>query len=204
MGGRMKKIAGTMMIAVLSVCVFTGAAYGREGFGVSFHVGYYLATGWHDTHDMIYGGSGDPAFGLELKYQFDMPLELALSTDYVTGSGDEVWPDGEKTGNSISYDLTPVLLYARWRFSPETKLSPYLGIGGGFVTFKESGRGSKSGTGYGLEAGLDYAFTDHVNGYLEVEYTSFPDVIGNGDASLYYGEDDVGGTTVRLGVRYLF
>ncbi len=200
---RMKIIIITVGLIAIIMSFGTGI-YARSGFGASLHLGYYIPAGWADTYDLVYGGSGEPAYGIELKYLFDMPLELAFTLDMISGSGEAVWPDGESSGESISFDLMPLMMYARWRFNPDAKLSPYLGLGGGFVTFKESGRGSKSGGGFGLQGGLDYSFLENLNGYAEIEYTSFPDVIGGGDASLYYGEDDVGGITIRMGIRYLF
>ncbi len=203
------KTLNTCIILFISSAVFTALipTVSAEMFG-GVRLGYYLPQGWSDTHDLIYGSGGDPDYGLELGYTFDFPLELAFAADFISGDGHRVWPDGnggwETSGDSISYDLRFFTLVARWRFLRGETFSPYLGAGLGIAQFDESGEDSENGTGFLAQGGCDFMLNRLIHFYLEMEYSAYPNVIGDAGASRYFGEDDVGGFLTRLGVRFRF
>jgi len=196
------------MAITLSIVISLFCSSAEAGVILGIRGGFNMPQGWADAHDVVYDSSGSLAFGFEAGYTFNFPLEVALGVDFISEDGTRVWPDGqggwESDETPVSYDLMPVTLVARWRFLREQTFSPYAGAGLGFVTFEESGEDSKDGTGFVLQGGADYYLTKLVKVYVEVEYTSFPDIIGNAGTSGYFNEDDVGGITARLGVRFTF
>ncbi len=205
----MKLLKGLGFIPVLLVmgaCLFSVEASAALMFGVK--AGYYLPQGWQDTHDVVYDSSGEITYGVEVAYRFHFPLELAVSGTFISGDGERVWPNQsggwEKTGDSVSYDLMPITLIGRWRFLREGRVLPYLGAGIGFVTFEEDGAESQDGTGLILQAGSDFSLGKNLSFFLEVEWASYPDVIGNEGVSRFYSEDDVGGITGYAGLRITF
>jgi len=178
------------------------------GIIAAVHGGYYAPQGWADTHELIFDDSGNYALGFELGYTFNNPLELAVCADFVSGDGERVWPDGnggwESDGTSVSYDLMPISVIARYRFLREHTFSPYIGAGVGFVQFDESGEDTKDGEGFILQGGGDFYITKLIKAYIEIEWNSFPDIIGHAGASRYFNEDDLGGIFGRLGIRFTF
>ncbi|MBN1356244.1 outer membrane beta-barrel protein [bacterium] len=197
-------LSAAAMLTIMAV--LSPAASG--GVIVALKGGYYMPNGWADSHDAVYGGSGMVAFGIEAGYTFEFPLEIALGIDFIPEEGNRIWPDGqggwESTGESISSDLMPVTLVARWRFMRERTFSPYTGAGIGYVQFKETRENAKKGSGLVLQGGGDFYLTKLVKLFVELEYTSFPDIIGDAGASRYFGENDLGGITTRLGARFTF
>ena len=170
--------------------------------------GYFIANGWSETHDLIYDSPGTYSIGAEFTYQFFIPLDLTLAVDVLSASGERVWPseDGgfEPTGESVSYDMTPITLTARWHFLRESILSPYVGIGVGYVQFKESGEETIDGAGFLVQAGSDVYISRYFRFFFEAEYNSYPDTIGNFGASYYFDESDLGGIVARTGIRVVF
>jgi opacity protein-like surface antigen len=208
-GGQLMNTRNIVPILItLSIVICLCCPTADAGVILGIRGGFHMPQGWADAHDVIYDSSGSLAFGFEAGYTFNFPLEIALGVDFMSEDGTRVWPDGqggwESDDTSVSYDMMPVTLVARWRFRREKTFSPYAGAGLGYVTFEESGEDSKDGTGFVLQGGGDFYLAKRVKLYGEVEYTSFPDVIGNAGTSHYFGEDDVGGLSVRLGVRFTF
>lgn len=212
MGGEqlMKTQVNSISIWIVVIClaILIGSPGASAGIIASIRGGFYSPAGWSDSHDVIYDGSGAFILGAEIGYTFNFPLEIALAYDTLSEDGTRVWPDDqggwESANESVSYDLRPITAVARWRFLREQTISPYLGAGFGFVKFEETEGKSESGAGFVLQGGGDWYITKLVKLYMEVEWTSFPDVIGEAGVSRYYGEDDVGGIIGRIGVRFTF
>ncbi|MBN1297784.1 outer membrane beta-barrel protein [bacterium] len=194
-----------MFLAMGLIC---GSASAEGRFGIGIRGGLYLVPNWSDTYETIYDNSGELVLGLELAYRVTRNLEIAVAYDQISGDGDRVWPNEsggfEPSGESVSFDLNVISLVGRWMMMSERVLTPYFGLGVGYAQFEETEDDAESGIGFLIQAGLDWSITQHIHGLVEGEYSSYPDVIGEGDLSAYYGEDDVGGVIVRLGLRYFF
>ncbi|MCD4652978.1 hypothetical protein K8T06_03485, partial [bacterium] len=135
-------------------------------------------------------------------------LEIGLAVDIISGDGERVWPGEsgkwEPSGEDITFDILPITLFGRWYFSPQSSFSPFAGIGLGFVQFSETDEDSESGIGFLGLAGVSWSITSNAQLMLEGEYSSYPDIIGEGDLSEYFNEDNIGGFTVRFGLNYFF
>ncbi|MBN1551134.1 hypothetical protein JW979_06680 [bacterium] len=202
------KIHYHILAGVMFLFFIIGVSAVHAGVFFGFNGGYYLASGWSDTHDLIYGGDGNYCLGLEAGYAFHFPLEVSLNASFISKNGNRVWPDGnggwESTGESITYDMMPINLIARWRFIREGIFSPYVGAGLGYVQFDETGESTKNGEGFLLVGGGDFFVHQWMKLFVELEWASYADVIGNAGASRYFGEGDLSGLSARTGVRFTF
>ncbi len=168
--------------------------------------GYFMPINWDASHDIVYGQSGEPSYGLELGYRFKIPLELAVAWNMIDGEGERVsyghnehW---EKTGEKISFSLTPITFHARWRFWDNSLISPYVGAGFGYVRFKETGAISTDGIGGSIQIGMDINLPNSFSTFFVGDYGYYPNVIGDAGVSRFLHEDNVGGMTIRLGIKY--
>ncbi|MBN1878633.1 hypothetical protein JW823_00810 [bacterium] len=191
-------IAGPMVFAVTET---------QPRFAMGLRSGYYLLPNWSDTYDAIYDNSGEMMLGLEFGYRLTESLEIGVSADMISGDGERVWPDGsgnwEGTGESVSFDIVPIVMFSRFSFLCDSNLSPYLGIGIGYSFFKETDDESSSGFGFLGTAGIRWKRYSPFELLAEAEYSTFQGVIGEGDASEYFSEDDIGGVSIRICFRYV-
>lgn len=116
-------------------------------------------------------------------------------------------------GVPLDMTMTPIEVGAGWRFplSPNGRLTPYGGAGALLMRYTEESPFEASGedvdiskTGFVVFGGLDVAITRQFFVGGEAQYRSVPDAIGEGGVSQDFGEDDLGGVTVRIafGVRF--
>jgi len=197
-----------IFLGSLIVLLLCSSVSAENNFSIGIRGGYYLAPNWADTYDVIYDNGGELAFGLELGYRIFDSLEIGIAYDLVSGDGERVWPDESGgflgTGESVTFDLNLATIFGRYYFLPEFDVSPYLGAGLGYAMFEETGEDSENGIGFLVLGGMKWDWTQAFQLMIEGEYSAYPDVIGSGDLSEYFNEDDVGGLTVRLGMRYSF
>jgi opacity protein-like surface antigen len=205
----MKRLNGILLISMMLSGTFQNAeAQLFSRVSIAARAGYYLLPNWSDTYDVIYANNGEMAFGVEIACRITPRWEAALTVDRVTGKGERVWPDGnngwEKTGENVTFELFPVTLCSRLYMPLQSRFTPYLGLGLGYCMFKETGGSQESGIGYLALAGVEWSVNTQFSVMLETDYSSYPGVIGTGDLSQYYDEDDVGGVSLRLSARYSF
>ena len=197
-----------MAIALIGFPVACCSASDETGFSVGIRAGYYLLPNWSDTYDIIYDNGGEMTMGIEIGYRFSERIEAGIAYDMVSGDGERVWPDEsggwQRTGESVSFDLLPLTVFGRYTFIPESTLSPYIGLAVGYCTFKETDDESTEGFGAAGSFGVKWKRLEPLEILAEVEYATYPDVIGEGDLSGYFSEDDVGGLSARIGLRYNF
>lgn len=193
---------------VVCICLSTPLFECAAGFQAGIRGGYFLASGWSDTHDLIYDSAGTYAIGAEIGYGFFFPMDLVLSVDFLSADGERVWPNEsggfESTGESVSYDMIPISLAARWHFLLENTFSPYIGIGVSYVQFSETDEETIDGTGLLIQAGSDVYLSRFFRFFVEADWRSYPDTIGDLGASYYFNETDLGGITGRIGLRVVF
>lgn len=205
----MKRIIGILLLSLIVPGTLQNAEAQRfSRVSVAARAGLYLLPNWSDTYDVIYANNGEMAFGVEIAYRITPRWEAALAVDRVTGKGERVWPDGnsgwEKTGENVTFEWFPVTLCSRLFMPLQSDFIPHLGLGLGYCMFKETGGSQESGIGYLALAGVEWSVNEQFSVMMEAEYSSYPGVIGTGDLSQYYDEDDVGGVSMRVTARYSF
>lgn len=205
MGGQLmfrKLLTGVCIILMIP------AAFAENDFSIGIRGGYYLAPNWADTYDAAYDNGGELVYGLEFGYRIIDSLEVGIAYDMMSGDGERVWPDESggfyPSGESVTFDMNLATVFGRYYFMPRSRLSPFLGAGLGYAMFEETDEDSENGIGFLILGGLSWYWTPSFQLMIEGEFSSYPDVIGSGDLSAYFNEDDVGGFTVRMGMRYSF
>jgi len=175
-------------------------------FSVGLRTGYYALPNWSKTYDAIYGNGGEFTLGVEVTYGITKKIEFGLSIEMLSGDGQRVWP-GEnggwvETGDSISFSILPVTLFSRYYLTNNVTFSPFVGLGVGFVSFKETDEEKESGFGIQVSGGVKWVLGYNLSLLVEGDYSTYPNVIGSGDMSAYYNEDDIGGMSLIVAVRY--
>lgn len=102
--------------------------------------------------------------------------------------------------------MTPLEITAGWRFAPRFgRVIPHVGAGYTRMSYKEtsdfaddSEDVSESFNGFHVVAGSEVRISRWVGITAEAAFTSIADGLGDGGASKAFGEDNLGGTSVRL------
>jgi hypothetical protein len=107
-----------------------------------------------------------------------------------------------RLGHPLTIRLIPVYGAVGYRFLPNSHFAPYVTIGAGATSYKETSdvaglietQSATKLSGHGA-LGVDYLAGPLRLG-LEVGYSTVPNTIGENGVSKVYGEKDVGGLTV--------
>jgi opacity protein-like surface antigen len=175
--------------------LFGFAEIGRQAFTSSETFDAILS----DTWGTFPGGGG------QVRWR-QFVFEVSASRYERTGERAFV-ANGEvfRLGIPTTITLTPLEVTAAYRLRPVWRFVPY--AGGGFVrqAYKETsqfaGTGedvSDSHNGFNLTGGAEIRLWRWVSSAVELRYRSLPDAIGKGGVSSEFGEDDLGGTGVRV------
>ena len=176
-------------------------------FDVSAHGGYYDLTAAKDSAEAVFGSSGGGIFGGGVRYRFESGLFVAAGVSFFKKTGERVFvaePGAEvfPLGHPLELKLVPIEATLGWRFGGRGLLTPYIGVGGGLVSYSEEStvggiteKDSRTkGSGHVL-AGVELGRGSLRFG-IEAGYSIVPSTIGLGGVSKVYGEDDVGGFRV--------
>jgi hypothetical protein len=119
-------------------------------------------------------------------------------------------PNGEvfHLGHPLTIRLIPVYGVAGYRFLPRSDFAPYVTLGLGATSYKETSdvaglvetQSATKFSGHGA-LGVDYV-TGHLRFGVEVGYSTVPSTIGESGVSKVYNEKDVGGLTVLARVAF--
>jgi opacity protein-like surface antigen len=117
---------------------------------------------------------------------------------FVAAPGGEVF----RLGHPLTIRLIPVYGAVGYRFLPNSHFAPYVTIGAGATSYKETSdvaglietQSATKFSGHGA-LGVDYLAGPLRIG-VEVGYSTVPNTIGESGVSKVYGEKDVGGLTV--------
>jgi opacity protein-like surface antigen len=176
--------------------------------------GGYFGLNARDSAKAVFGSGGGLTFGGGLRFYLGKHVFLGAGARifkktgervFVAGPGQPVFP----LGHPLEVRILPIEATLGYRFASGTKLVPYVGVGGGFASYRE-----KSTVG-GLEesesltkasghvlAGIEYGSGSARIG-VEVRYSRVPNAVGLGGVSAVYGESDIGGLAIlgRLSFR---
>ena len=173
-------------------------------FGV--RLGAFDMINSDESYDAVYGSEMFQG-GLHLDILPRPRLQLGLTLDYGTKSGERVFPTNPPVPTGVDDDLTlmPLHLSASYVFGAGG--APwywYLGAGPTLLRWEEESVGrSESATDFGgnAVAGVRWPRTKWQFGG-ELRYSTVPDAVGDEGAAAIYGEDDLGGIAVHFLALY--
>ncbi|MBZ0111943.1 MAG: porin family protein [Thermoanaerobaculia bacterium] len=201
---RIRAIGGFLLCLGL-VSGVPALAEGRLSLGL--RGGIFDPTGSPDTFDAVYGGDTMPQFGLDFRVRLGRSWRAHLAADHGTLDGELVivTPSGPVgTGVETQLTLTPVHLSIERLFRAGRPWSLYLGAGPTYLDWEDDNdfeTTSGSDLGYHAVFGAERNFGQTAVGG-EVRYSTISDAIGEGGASQFFGEDDLGGVSLHLVVSY--
>lgn len=195
-------------LVVLATALLGGAAPAARAQGLiaDAHLGM---TSFSASNSMkaVFDSSSAPTFGGRVGWVFGRGIYAALSVRSLSEDGERVFVADTsspvfKLGHPLSMSLLPVDLTVGYRFRTRRWFTPYVGLGGGKVSYEE-----KSTVGGVTEQESRSKASWHVLGGVEVGrgrlrvaaealYSGVPDGIGVGGVSKVYGESDLGGFTL--------
>lgn len=181
---------------------------GVRGFGT---IGFISFTA-HDTFDAVLDQSGGLIFGggATVLLPWNLYVEAAAWRFKRDGERVFVGPDGTifQLGIPLEVSVTPFELTGGYRFTGiSSKFTPYAGLGYSSYGYKEGAEDADADeqvderfSGFHLHAGVEYQVRPWLAVGGEVGWSSVADALGEGGASQFYGEDNLGGTSIRLKV----
>ena len=199
----MRAPAVVRSLAALALATGFASTAAAQGLFLESVGGYQDLTGAKDSAKAVFGSSGGVSFGGGLGYNlangfFFSGWARRFSKDgervFVAAPGSTIFP----LGHPLSVKITPIQGTLGYRFG-KSSLSPYVGVGGGVTSIKEtstvgglSESTSESKGSYHALAGVDFGLGSISLGG-EVMYLSVPKSIGLAGVSQVYGETNVGG-----------
>ena len=148
---RLVKMKRTAIIVTFSFVLILGlCAVSAAAGDVSFEVkGFYLSPSESAFQDIYGGGTG---FGAELNIAVLRSMDLWLGGSYFQRKGELTFTKEETTLRII-----PIGTGLRFRFMPNSSISPYVGIGVNYYLYTEEnpiGKAEKGALGAAARAGL--------------------------------------------------
>jgi opacity protein-like surface antigen len=179
-----------------------------EQFAIGVEGGYYDMTNARNSAKAIFDGTaGGPVFGGFARMDLGRSLFVGAGARVFQKTGERAFAADKdsppfRLGHPLKVRVLPVYALLGYRLSPDSSLSPYLGLGAGFTSYREestvagevttetASKASFHGV-FGVEYGLG-----RVRFALEGMFMTVPNVIGEAGISRVYEEDDVGGFSV--------
>jgi len=156
------------------------------------------SIGYYSVADSIYKdtyGSGNFIYGGSLSYDLLRNLEIRGEVGYFKDKGEMTL-----TQEEINFSMIPVVIGMRVKLVKIKKLSPYLGAGVDFCSYKERSRlgdTSESTVGFHIEGGSYIALGQRFHIDLNLRYVK-------ADAQPFDETIQLGGWRAGVGVGYSF
>lgn len=197
------------MRPLLAVLLVLGLPAAARAQGPCFDValGFNDMTGAGSSAKAVFGSSGGLVFGAGAGYAFDNGITLGLMARVFSKDGQRVFVADRSgpvfgLGHPLSVRLVPVHLTLGYRLRGERRLQPYLAIGAGFASYRETSTvgGLEQSDSATKASGIGLIGAELGRGKvrlgLEAAYTLVPDALGLGGVSKVYGETGAGGASV--------
>jgi opacity protein-like surface antigen len=195
--------------AVLVVWALAGGASpaGAQGVRLEIEAGYDHMTNARRSADAVFGSAGGAVLGLAAGFEIGDRLVLTAGVRHLERDGERVFvadPSGEvfRLGHPLTARLIPLRVSARYRLPLRGVFTPYAGIGGGLVSYRESSEvgglvttESLTKASWHVLAGVEVG-RGRLRAGLEMAYSMVPGAVGVGGVSEVYGESDIGGLSV--------
>ena len=157
-----------------------------------------------ESRGAVFGGGAQVTLGNGVFFQFSVEQSSKTGSRAFVHEG-EVF----SLGISSTVTLTPITFAGGYRFTGLGWLIPYGGGGYGSYGYKEESEFAESGEdvderfgGFHVLGGAELTLWSGdalaLAAAAEVEYSSVPDALGEGGLSQEFGEDNLGGTTLRI------
>lgn len=211
---RTSRACGWLLGLALTWAAGQAAALEPERFSLAFEAGYQGLNAASDSAKAVFDGStGGTTFGGSARVGLGRLFFVGagarfFSKDgqrvYLADAGSPVYP----LGHPLELQLRPIYGFAGVRLFSESSLVPYLAVGGGATSYKETStvggvteEVSESKGTFLVMVGVDWRLHRNVSLGIEGRYTSISDAIGLAGVSKIYGEDNLGGFSFagRLG-----
>ena len=180
----------------------------------AFEIGGYGTVGRlnltaADTFEAVLGKHAGPILG------GGITIGLPLGGLYVEAGAWRFKEDGQRVflaggqvfelGVPLTVTLTPIEVTAGWRFRQRgARIVPYAGAGITSTRYREAAGFAGAGddvderfSGYHFIGGVQLKIRRWLGFGGEVVWTTTPDALGTGGVSRAFGDDDLGGTSVR-------
>jgi opacity protein-like surface antigen len=162
------------------------------------------------TFDAVFGQSLQPFWGggVQVALRSGIYVEVSASRFEKTGQRAVVF-NGQvfQLGIPLTARITPLEVSAGYRFGMSARLIPYAGAGiarYGYVETSEFAEASENvdatQTGYLVLGGVEFRAHRWVGVSVDVQYTQVSGILGSAGISKEFGEDNLGGTSVRVKV----
>lgn len=203
---------GLFAVVALAALFLRPELASAGSFALMFDGGLRTMSNSPDTEKAIFDKKRGIGAGLGLSYDRGSRWRFGIDVRRVSREGERAFAEGRSSeafrlGHPLTLALTEGLASATVRFGKLGPISPYLGIGGGVVSWKESstiaGLVEKSDGTAGLfegRVGIERQ-QGSIRLALEGGITLAPGAIGLGGISKVYEEKDLGGLFVvaRIG-----
>ena len=195
--------------ALAAALVLAGAGPAAAlDWGIGVEGGYSEMTNASKSAKAIFDGSkGGGTIGGFVRVGLGQSFFLEAHGRHFQKTGERVFiadPAGEvfHLGHPLTIRLIPVYGAIGYRFMPNSHFAPYVTIGLGATSYKETSdvaglvetQSATKAAGH-LSAGVDF-LSGSVRFGIEVTYSAVPNTIGESGVSKIYNEKDVGGLTV--------
>ena len=213
----MKSRAPRLLFLLAVFALWPAAAPARAAsFELVLDGGYHEMSNARRSAEAVFDGSaGGATGGLSLRMDLGRAFFAELGGRYFQRTGERVFVASPgspvfRLGHPLEVRILPVHARIGYRFTPASRLQPWVAVGGGITSYKEESTVAGVSTSFdatkpslALALGLDYRLGSFLVG-AEAGYSFVPNTIGDVGVSKVYGEDDVGGLTVvgRLGFRF--
>ena len=175
---------------------------------------FFIATGQRfaaeKTFDAVFGSQVEPFFGGGLQVAFQQGLFVEVSVSRFSKTGQRAFVLNSQAfplGIPLTATITPFEVAGGYRLRVAPRILPYIGAGVSHYAYSETSDFADTGenvdtggTGFLVFGGLEFRAHRWVGIAVDAAYTQVKDVIGGGGISQVFGEDNLGGTAVRVRV----
>ncbi|MEZ5416994.1 MAG: hypothetical protein R2708_06590 [Vicinamibacterales bacterium] len=177
-----------------------------RGYGMA-GVHWFTAS---QTFSAVTGSGSGAIWGGGLRVHVPGGAYLDVGAWRYSADGERVFVDGSRQvyplGIPATVSVTPFEVTAGWRFPGLVRrLTPHVGVGYTSLAYEETGGFAEAGedvterySGYHVVGGVEVRLHRWAGLVAEGAWTSVKDGLGEAGASKAFGEDNLGGTTLRL------
>jgi hypothetical protein len=179
---------------------------GIQAFGMA-GVSFFTAA---QTFEAIVGTSRAPIFGGGLRVTIPGGAYAEVGAWRFSKDGERAFVDENKRvlplGIPTTATMTPLEITAGWRYRGlGPSVTPHVGAGFTSLRYEEVSDFAENGenvsdrfSGFHVVGGTEVRLSRWIGLAGDVVWTSVADAIGNGGVSEAFGEDNLGGTSIRL------
>jgi opacity protein-like surface antigen len=171
--------------------------------------GYFDMTNARQSAKAVFGSvTGGYTFGASVRFRAGESLFVGIGGRFFQREGQRAFVADKdspafRLGHPLTLRIIPVYAFLGYRFSETRKLVPYVGIGPGFTSYRETSVVGEleveplSQTRFSghLLAGFEFG-RGRMRFGVEVGYSIVPNSAGVAGVSRVYDESDIGGVTI--------